>query len=194
MESTKREKLVFDGTGNVKEFLTKVNLMSTLKGYEGEKLAISLASCLQGNAFDCYMRLSDEDKTDVEMIKTELLSEYEIGRMDREQAVVEFSNRSRLINEPAKTLVYKLQLLASLAYPDFDNTAKGVIVKDAYVRGLHHNLQLQLKSLEKFATADVKTLVQETNRLEVAGVRPTLSTRTTDYINTVDNGQATEKN
>ena len=40
MESTKREKLVFDGSGNVKEFLTKVNLMSTLKGYEGEKLAI----------------------------------------------------------------------------------------------------------------------------------------------------------
>ena len=139
------------------------------------------------------MRLSDEDKTDVEMIKTELLSEYEIGGMDREHAVVEFSNRSRLINEPAKTFVYKLQLLPSLAYPDFDNTAKGVIVSDAYVRGLHHNLHLQLKSLEKFATADVKTLVQETNRLEVAGVRPTLSTRTTDYINTVNNGQATEK-
>ena len=149
MESMKREKLVFDGTGNVKEFLTKANLMSTLKGYE-------------------------------------------IGQMDREQAVVEFSNRSRLINERAKTFVYKLQLLASLACPDFDNTAKGVIVKDAYVRGLHHNLQLQLKSLEKIAIADVKTLVQETNRLEVAGVRPTLSTRTTDYINTVDNGQATE--
>ena len=89
------------GTGDIKEFLTNVNLMSTLKEYEGEKLAVSLAICLQGNAFDCYMRLLDEDKVDVEKIKSELLTEYEIGRMDREQAVVEFANRSRLINEPA---------------------------------------------------------------------------------------------
>ena len=68
----------------------------------------------------------------------------------------------------------------------------GVIVKNAYVRGLHPSLQLQLKSLEKFATADVKALVQEINRLEVAGARPTLSTRPNDYIIAVDNGQSTE--
>ena len=90
------------------------------------------------------MRLSDEDKVDVEKIKSELLTEYEIERMDREQAVVEFANRSRLINEPAKSYAYKLQQLASLAYPDFDNAAQDVIVKDTYVRGIHPNLQLQL--------------------------------------------------
>ena len=192
MGTTKREKLASDRIGDMKKFFTKVNLMSTLNGYEGEKLTISLASCLQGNALDCYMRLSDEDKVDVEKIKSELFTEYEIGRRDREQAVMEFANRSRLINEPAETYAYKLQQLASLDYPDFDNAANGVIVKDAYVRGIHPNLQLQLKSLEKFATADFKALVLETNRLEVTGVRPTLSTRPKDYINAVDKVQSTE--
>ena len=37
----------------------------------------------------------------------------------------------------------------------------GLIIKDAYVKGLHPSLQLELKSLEKYATANVKDLVQE---------------------------------
>ena len=137
------------GTGGVVEGLATVNPVNALKEYEGEKLAMSLASCLQGNAFDVYLRLSEGDRKDIDKIKTELLSEYEIGRMDREKEVVEFTNRARLSNEPAKTCAYKLQQLASLAYPDFNNAAMGLITKVVYVRGLHHSLQLELKSLEK---------------------------------------------
>ena len=180
MESSKKEKLSFDGTGNVNEFIAKVELRSALKKYEGEQLAMALASHLQGNAFDVYLRMPDDEKTDALRIKAELRSEYELGKVDREQAVLEFSSRKRLSNEPAKTYAYKLEQLATLAYPEFTAGAKAVVVKDAYVRGLHTNLQLQLKSLEKFATADVKTLVAETTRLEVAGVKSAVHSRTLD--------------
>ena len=70
MESTKKRRLTFDGTGDGVDFLTKVNLMNALKEYEGENLTMSLAaSCLQGNAFDVYLRLSDQKETARTLIK-----------------------------------------------------------------------------------------------------------------------------
>ena len=180
MESTKRRTLTFGGTGDVVEGLAKVNLMNVLKEYEGEKLATPLASCLQGNAFDVYLRLSEGDSKDIDNIKTE------VGRMDREKEDVDFANRERLSNAPAKTCAYKLQQLASLVYPDLYNAVMGLIIKDAYVRWLHPSLQLEFKSLEKFATANVKDSIQETNRLELTGLRLTLNIRLKNYINVVE--------
>ena len=52
----------FYGTGDVKAFLEKVSIHSSLKGYEGEKAAQNLASKLEGRAFDVYMRLSAADR------------------------------------------------------------------------------------------------------------------------------------
>ena len=52
----------FDGSGDIKAFLEKVKLQSALKGYEDQKAAQYLASRLEGQAFDVYMRLSDGDK------------------------------------------------------------------------------------------------------------------------------------
>lgn len=163
-----------------------------MKGYTDEKLAKSLASNLEGGAFKVYLRMSTDDQKDVEKIKQELLSEYEVGAVDREQAVVELSSRSRLQNEPAKTYAFKLQQLVKLAYPDFTDNARNLIAKDAYVKGLHPDLQLQLKSLEKFATADLKTIVTETTRLEVAGIKSALSVRPKVSINTVRVEDATD--
>ena len=58
----------YDGTREVKFFLEKVSLLSSLKGYEGEKAAQDLASKLEGRASDVYMRLSATDKKSVEKI------------------------------------------------------------------------------------------------------------------------------
>ena len=63
----------FNGTGNVVEFVKKMDLLPTLKAYDGEKLAQNLASRSSGSAFDVYLRLSDEDQKDVEKMKTDLL-------------------------------------------------------------------------------------------------------------------------
>ena len=82
----------FNGNGNVKKFLTKVELHSSLKGYSGEKCAQDLASRLEGRAFDIYMRLSDQDKKDVSEIKAELLKEFEHRQKDREETLNELSH------------------------------------------------------------------------------------------------------
>ena len=125
----------FNGTGDVKNFIDKVELLIAIKGYTGEKGAQSLASKLEGNAFDVYLRMPVADRKEVAKIKEELLKEYEKGQVDREKAVTELSSRVRLQNEPAKTFAFKLQELVKLAYSTVEAHAQGLIVKDAYVRG-----------------------------------------------------------
>ncbi len=73
----------FDGTGNVKVFIEKVSMHSSLKGYEGEKAAQNLASKLAGSAFDVYMRLPIEDRKKAENIKSELLKAFPLRRENK---------------------------------------------------------------------------------------------------------------
>ena len=86
---------MFNGEGNVKEFIVKVELHSSIKGYTGEKRTQDLASRLDGPAFDVYMRLSTENRKNVEKIREELLKEFEKGQLNREEAIIELSNRPR---------------------------------------------------------------------------------------------------
>ena len=67
----------FNGTGDVKVFLTKVELVASIKGYADETKAQFLASKLLPPAFDVYMRLPNDDRKDFDKIKGELLKEFE---------------------------------------------------------------------------------------------------------------------
>lgn len=169
---------VFNGEGNVKEFIVKVELHSSLKWYTEEKCAQDLASRLDGPAFDVYMRLSTEDKKKVDKIKEELLKEFEKGQLNREEAMFELSNRSRKHGESAHTYAYKLLELVKLAYPTFNDETRATLAKDYFVRGLHPQMQTALKSMEKFSTSDIKALASETTRLQLAGVKSNIEIRT----------------
>jgi hypothetical protein len=171
MESSNELKIKsFNGTGNVVEFLKKVELHSKLKGYADEKLAQNLASRLTGPAFDVYMRLSDAEKNNNETIATELLKEFKPGQQDREEAIVQLQKRCRQVEEPTLTFAYKLLELVKLAYPDFNENTRGTIAKDYYVKGLHLDMQIALKSLANFATSNINDLAKETTRLQLAGI------------------------
>ena len=90
----------YDGSGEVKVFLEKVPLHSSLKGYNGEEAAQNLASKLEGRAFDVYMRLPAADQKSVEKIQEELLQEFEHGNQKREAAIFELNDRMRKMNLP----------------------------------------------------------------------------------------------
>ena len=162
--------IIFNGNSNVKEFITRVELLSALNGYSGEKSAHYLASKLEGRAFDVYLRLGEEDRKNVTRIQKELLVEFEKGHANREEALFTLSNRVRNPNESAYTYAYKLKELVKLAYPSFDSSTCAVIAKDCFVRGLHSDMQLALKSMEKFANCDIDSLAEETTRLQLAGI------------------------
>ena len=163
--------LVFNGEGDVRDFITKVELYSALKGYTEEKCAQNLASRLEGPAFDVYLRLNQEDKKKVNRLKEELLKEFERGQLNRVEAICTLATRVRKPGESAHTYAYKLLELIKLAYPDFNSQTRSTIAKDYFVRGLHRDMQTALKSMEKFESCDINALADEVTRLQIAGIK-----------------------
>ena len=160
----------FDGSGDIKAFLEKVKLQSALKGYEDEKAAQYLASRLEGQAFDVYMRLSDGDKKETKKITEELLKEFEAGNQNREMAIAQLNERKRKPEESAQTYAFKIMELTKLAYPAFEEKIRKTIAKDHYMKGIHPKMQMALKSLSTFESANILDIAKETSRLEIAGI------------------------
>ena len=60
--------------------------------------------------------------------------------------------------------------LVKLAYPEFIEAVRKTIAKDYFMRGVHPEMQIALKSGANFATRDISALADETVRLELAGI------------------------
>ena len=170
---------VYDGTYDVRKFVAKVELEASLKNHADEKKAQYIASKLVGHAMDVYLRMSAEDQKDPDKVKAELLKEFERGQLNREEAITKLDQRKRLAGESAETYGFKIIELVKLAYPTFADDVRKSLAKDCFVRGLSSEMQLAVKSVQDFATMDIKGVIKETVRLELAGVgekKPTAST------------------
>ena len=176
----------FDGSGDVNEFITKIKLQASLKGYDAGKQAEFMASRLEGRAFDVYLRLNDENKKLIDVICHELRREFERGNSNREEALHSLSCRKRLSNEAAQTYAYKLLELVKLAYLTFNDDTRKQIAKDYFVRGLHPEMQVSIKSLSNFPSADINQLAEDTTRLHLAGVRSYYDSSTQSSVNNVN--------
>ena len=172
MESSKESKVkCYDGSTDVKVFVTRVELEAAIKGYTDEKKAQYIASRLVPPAFDVYVRLSADDKKDFDKIKAELLQEFERGKLNRDEAIHILSDRRRLPTESPQTFAYKLIELVKLSYPTFSDATRKTIAKDYYIRGVHPDMQLALKTKPTFAKNDIHAIATETVRLELAGIK-----------------------
>lgn len=171
MDSSKVKCNDYDGKGDVKNFITKVELVAAIKGYVDEKKSQYLASKLVGPAFDVYVRLSVEDKKDFDKVKEELLKEFERGQINREEAIYLLNDRRRKPEESPQTYAYKLLELVKLAYPTFTDAVRKTLAKDAFMRGVHPEIHTQLKTWDAFRTSDVNALATRTVELELAGIK-----------------------
>ena len=79
MESQKYK--VYDGTSDVRKFVTRVESEAALKNHDAEKKAQYIASKLVGHAMYVYLRMSGEDQKDPEKVKAELLKEFDQGQL-----------------------------------------------------------------------------------------------------------------
>ena len=149
-----------------------MELLIAMKEYQGEKAAQAVARHLELPAFNVYLRMSADDQKDVEKLKTELKKQYEVGKINREEAQSLLNLRIRKDSETIKDYAFEIKRLAGLAYPTFSTANVDIITKDFFIKGLHAEMQLQIKSLEKILTATTDALIEEAVRLELAGVRP----------------------
>ena len=164
--------MYFNGTGDVKKFVEKIELLAVLKEHEGEKKAIFIASKLNGVAFDVYGRFSADDKKDPEKIKGDLLKEFSCEERNREAALHSLMTSIRIKDESAQAFAYQILRLVQLAYATLGEATRKTIAKDYVVKGLSTNLQVALKSSATFAQMDINAVADETTRLEIAGINP----------------------
>ena len=66
----------YTGEGNLAVWLKKVDEWATLKSYSGEKKALAIASRLDGPAFECYARMSEEHPKDPGVVADKLKQEF----------------------------------------------------------------------------------------------------------------------
>ena len=129
-------------------------------------------------------RMSSEDRKDADKIKAELLKEFERGKRNREEALDQLGKRSRQEGESAQNYAYKLKELVKLAYPSFENKIQETIAKDYFVKAVHNDMQVALKSLKEFEGSNIIKIADETTRLELAGIQAIQCVRS--RVNTVD--------
>lgn len=161
---------IYDGTYDVRKFIAKAELEAALKNHADEKKAQYIASKLVGPAMDVYLRMSAADQKDPELVKAELLKEFERGQLNREEAITSLDQRKRLPKESAENFRHKIIELVKLAYPTFTDNVRESIAKDYFVRGLSQDLQIAVKSVPDFSAKSIKEITAETVRLELAGV------------------------
>ena len=177
--SSSSQNVMFTGKGDVDAFIAKIEVLNKLKKYEGEE-----ASRLEESAFNVYLRLWVEDKKDFTKIRDELLKGFQRGNRDREEALSLLSTCQRNEGESAQDIAFRISRLVHLAYSSFTEAQRQVHEKDFFVKGLHPDMEVHLKSLEAFATSDMKALLDHTVRLEVAGVK-SFRRKLTEEMNTV---------
>ena len=100
---------IFNGRGDVNSFIVKTELYNKLKKLEGEDAAILFASRLEEPAFNVYLRMSDDDKKDIEKIKGELRKQYETGNRDCEEALSLLMSCHRKEEESAEDFAYRIK-------------------------------------------------------------------------------------
>lgn len=161
----------YSGKGDVNNFIVKMELHIKLKELTGESAAWLLASRLEEPAFNVYMRLTDDEKKDVAKLKAELRKQYETGNRDREEAMSLLSSLFLKEDESLPDFAFQVKRLVKLAYPRFSANDQQIHERDAFVRGLHPDMQLKIKTMANFATLSTNQLVDSAMTFEVAGVK-----------------------
>ena len=172
MDKNSKKMDVFNGEGDVQEFVTRIHFLGMMKGYVDEKLAYCLAEKLRGPAFQVFMRMSEADQKDFTKLKEELYKEFKREQRNRDMAISELRNRKRLPGESVENFAYQVKDLVKFAYPTFDDTHRSIIAKDYFVSGLSEHMQIWLRASPDFSSKNLTAATTLATSFEIAGIKP----------------------
>ena len=146
---------------NLAVWLKKVNVWAALKGYSGEIKALAMASRLDGPAFECYARMSEEQQKDPAVVAEELKQASVKPERDRDTAIYEITGRSWRPGESPASFAHDICRLAKLEYPGFGADALDTIARDCFLKGLTPELRVALRRDPQIKTIKVQDLAQK---------------------------------
>ena len=133
----------------------------------------SLASKLNGAAFEVYMPLSTEERKVYVTLQEELGKEFKKGTRNRETAIHQLATAA-YSNGSIKTHAYDIMELVKLAYTTFDDANRQIIAKDYFLKSVHSDMQVLKAKYPKMEEVTLTDLANETSRLEIVGIKAKL--------------------
>ena len=140
---------MYDGRGDILEWLNKLELVAKLRGLDRLENVIPLF--LEGSAYSLYTELSEEDKQSEQAIKRRLVEAYGVNPY---QAYEQFIRRVWR-DEPVDTYLTDLRRLARLA-----DVASDGLIKKAFVVGLPRAVSRELRASSKMDGLTLPQLVE----------------------------------
>ena len=172
MTDTKQDR--FNGTGDVDLWLMRMKFYCSTKKFEGKHEAHAIASKLEGAAFLCVARLSDEDQDDPDKVKAALKKEFDKETVDHEKAVEELRRLKRKNGETPAQLAWRIEKLMAKAYPELcgskDAAAKQThlqMLQDTFIGAIDEEMSQRLKTNPKHRELNLTKLAEELERLEL---------------------------
>ena len=164
----------FSGTGDVDLWLMRMKFYCSTKKFEGKHEAHAIASKLEGAAFLCIARLSDEDQDDPDKVKAALKKELDKEAVDHEKAVDELRRLKRKNGETPAQLAWRIEKLMGKGYPELcdskDAAAKNThlqMLQDTFVGAIDEEMSQRLKTKPKHRELDLTKFAEELERLEL---------------------------
>ncbi len=153
---------VYDGSGDIDLWLIKMKFYCSTKKYEGKQEAHAIASKLDGPAFLCIARLSDEDQDDPKKVKEALKREFDKVAVDHETAVAELAQIKRISDETPAQLAWRVEKVTRKAYPGLSEAKEESatqtyeqMLQDKFLEAIDEEMSKKIKERTGLMTARV---------------------------------------
>ena len=150
----------FEG-GDVDEFIEHFEICALANGWETEKKALMIATCLKGEALEVYKTVNTEGRKDYGIVKETLQNAFK-AEDQRFTALSEFHQRSMFPNETPQRYLFQLKRLLNKAFPEMDDQAKEQLIFEQFIRGLPKAVYENIR-----ISPDIKTCQDALKRAQV---------------------------
>jgi putative lipoic acid-binding regulatory protein len=165
---------VYDGSGDIDLWLIKMKFYCSTKKYEGKQEAHAIASKLDGPAFLCIARLSDEDQDDPKKVKEALKREFDKVAVDHETAVAELAQIKRISDETPAQLAWRVEKVTRKAYPGLSEAKEESatqtyeqMLQDKFLEAIDEEMSKKIKDNGNYRRMNITALAEELERLEL---------------------------
>ena len=112
----------FDG-GDVDEYLEHFEICALANGWEPERKALMLATCLKGEALEVFKTLNVNERKDYQTINDTLKAAFRAEDF-KYTALSEFHSRTMVPNETPQKYLFELRRLIFKAFPELADGAR----------------------------------------------------------------------
>ena len=150
----------FEG-GDIDEFIEHFEICALANGWEVEKKALMIATCLKGEALGVYKTVNSEGRKDYRIVKETLQNAFR-AEDQRFTALSEFHQRSMFPNETPQRYLFEMKRLLNKAFPEMDDQAKEQLNFEQFIRGLPKAVYENIR-----ISPDIKTCQDALRRAQV---------------------------